>query len=45
MKAQFVLKKQGIIHLDVESRCDMYGFTNTCQHCKIMLRHLELFYP
>ncbi|CAI9556497.1 unnamed protein product [Staurois parvus] len=41
MKAQFVLKKkQGIIHLDVQSSCDdMYGFTNTRQHCKIVLRH------
>ncbi|CAI9576348.1 unnamed protein product, partial [Staurois parvus] len=37
MKAQFVLKKQGIIHLDVQSSCDdMYDFTNTCQRCKIL---------
>ncbi|CAI9553979.1 unnamed protein product, partial [Staurois parvus] len=29
-------KKKGIIHLDVQSSCDdMYGFTNTCQSCKI----------
>ncbi|CAI9609503.1 unnamed protein product [Staurois parvus] len=45
MKAQFALKKKGIIHLDVQSSCDyMYGFINICQRCKIVLRHLDLFY-
>ncbi|CAI9583000.1 unnamed protein product [Staurois parvus] len=45
MKAQFVLKKTSIIHLDVQSNCDdMYGFTNTYQHCKIVLKHLDFFY-
>ncbi|CAI9537770.1 unnamed protein product [Staurois parvus] len=40
MKAQFVLKKSGIIHPDVRSSCDdLYGFTNICQRCKIVLRH------
>ncbi|CAI9579409.1 unnamed protein product, partial [Staurois parvus] len=38
-------KKRGIIHPDVQSSCDdMDGFTNTCQRCKIVLRHLDLFY-
>lgn len=28
---------QGISHLDAQSNCDMYGFANACQSCKIGL--------